>query len=150
MKRLTQQAVLGLALMVLVAAAAMSAQAQTNVGVSVGINQPGVYGRIDIGNMAPPPVILPQPVIIAPARIVAAHPAPPLYLYVPPGHQKNWAKHCARYDACGQPVYFVQERWVRDRYEREYHGDRDGDDRHGHGHVGHGKGKGKGKGGRDD
>ena len=24
--------------------------AQTNVGVSIGINQPGVYGRIDIGN----------------------------------------------------------------------------------------------------
>ena len=47
-------------------------------------------------------------------------------------------------------MYFVQERWVRDRYEREYHGDRDGDDRHGHGHEGHGKGKGKGKGGRDD
>ena len=146
MNRLTLLAVLGLVLVGLAA----PTFAQTSVGVSVGINQPGVYGRIDIGNMAPPPVILPQPVIIAPARIVAAHPAPPLYLYVPPGHQKNWAKHCARYDACGQPVYFVQERWVRDRYEREYHGDRDGDDRHGHGHEGHGKGKGKGKGGRDD
>jgi hypothetical protein len=147
MKRLTQQAAFGIALIVLVAAAAMSAQAQTNVGVSVGINQPGVYGRIDIGNLPPPPVILPQPVIIAPARIVAARPAPPLYLYVPPGHQKNWAKHCARYDACGQPVYFVQEHWVRERYEREHAHDRgDHDNGRGHGH----KGKGKGKGGRDD
>ena len=27
-----------------------SALGQTNVGVSIGINQPGVYGRIDIGN----------------------------------------------------------------------------------------------------
>ena len=145
MKRLTQQAALGLALIVLVAAAAMSAQAQTNVGVSVGINQPGVYGRIDIGNLPPPPVILPQPVIIAPARIVAAQPAAPLYLYVPPGHQKHWAKHCARYDACGQPVYFVQERWVRERYEREH--DHDGDHDKGKGKH---KDKGKGKGGRDD
>jgi hypothetical protein len=149
MKRLTQQAALGLALIVLVAAAAMSAQAQTNVGVSVGINQPGVYGRIDIGNFPPPPVILPQPVIIAPPRVVAVQPAPPLYLYVPPGHQKHWDKHCARYDACGQPVYFVQEQWVRERYEREHRHDRgDRDDRdegRGHGH-----GKGKGKGGRDD
>ena len=149
MKRLTQQAAFGIALIVLVAAAAMSAQAQTNVGVSVGINQPGVYGRIDIGNLPPPPVILPQPVIIAPARIVAAHPAPPLYLYVPPGHQKNWAKHCARYDACGQPVYFVQEHWVRERYEHEHYDDRDRDGGRGHGHD-KGKHKGKGKGGRDD
>ena len=29
------------------------AQAQ-DVGVSIGINQPGFYGRIDIGNTAPP------------------------------------------------------------------------------------------------
>jgi hypothetical protein len=149
MKRLTQQAAFGIALIVLVAAAAMSAQAQTNVGVSVGINQPGVYGRIDIGNFPPPPVILPQPVIIAPARVVAAHPAPPLYLYVPPGHQKNWAKHCGRYDACGQPVYFVQERWVRERYEHAHSDDRDRDGGRGHGHD-KGKHKGKGKGGRDD
>ena len=49
----------------------------------------------------------------------------PVYLYVPPGHQKNWAKHCARYSACGQPVYFVQERWVAERYDEE-HGRRDG------------------------
>jgi hypothetical protein len=41
----------------------------------------------------------------------------PVYLYVPPGHQKKWAKHCSRYAACGQPVYFVQERWVVDRYD---------------------------------
>ena len=33
----------------------------------------------------------------------------PLSLYVPPGHQKNWGKYCGRYNACGQPVYFVQK-----------------------------------------
>ena len=130
MNRLTLLAVLGL---VLVGLAAPSF-AQTSVGVSVGINQPGVYGRIDIGNMPPPPVILAQPVIITPAP-VAVHRAP-VYLYVPPGHQKKWAKHCGQYNACGQPVYFVQESWVRERYEKE----------HGHGHDGdHGKGHGKGK-----
>jgi hypothetical protein len=131
MNRLTLLAVLALALVGLAA----PAFAQTSVGVSVGINQPGVYGRIDIGNMPPPPVILPQPVIITPAPVHRA----PAYLYVPPGHQKNWAKHCGRYNACGQPVYFVQESWVRERYEKE-HG-------HGGGHDGgHGKGHGKGKG----
>ena len=131
MNRLTLLAVLGLALVGLAA----PTFAQTSVGVSVGINQPGVYGRIDIGNMPPPPVILPQPVIITAAPVHRA----PVYLYVPPGHQKNWAKHCGRYNACGQPVYFVQESWVRERYEKE-HG-------HGGGHDGgHGKGHGKGKG----
>jgi len=136
MNRLTLLAVLGL---VLVGLAAPSF-AQTSVGVSVGINQPGVYGRIDIGNMPPPAVILPQPVIITPVP-VAVRPAP-VYLYVPPGHQKKWAKHCASYNACGQPVYFVKESWVRDRYERD-HGRGDDDDQgRGHGN-GHGKGKGK-------
>lgn len=98
-----------------VAAALGSAHAQTSVGVSIGINQPGAYGRINIGNMGPPPVVLAQPVIIQPRPVVAYQ--EPVYLYVPPGHQKNWSKHCGRYRACGQPVYFVQETWVRERYE---------------------------------
>jgi hypothetical protein len=104
--------------------AATSAAAQPSVGVSIGINQPGVYGRIDIGNV-PPPLVYARPIIIAPPAVVVRQ--EPVYLYAPPGHQKNWAKHCARYSACGQPVYFVQERWVRERYESS----RDGD-HHGH------------------
>jgi hypothetical protein len=95
--------------------AATSAVAQPSVGVSIGINQPGLYGRIDIGNLAPPPLVYAQPIIIKQPRVVVRQ--EPVYLYAPPGHQKNWAKHCARYSACGQPVYFVQERWVRERYE---------------------------------
>ena len=98
------------------------ATAQTSVGVSIGINQPGVYGRIDIGNFPQPQLIYAQPVIIRrPTHYVQQQ---PVYLYVPPGHQKNWKKHCGRYKACGQPVYFVKEQWVRERYE----------DNHGNGH----------------
>lgn len=116
-------------LAVLVAAlSAASVHAQTNVGVSVSVIQPGIYGRIDIGNAPPPPVVVAQPVIIA-RQPVAVQPAP-LYLYVPPGHQKKWAKHCHEYNACGYPVYFVQESWVRERYEHE-HGKGEG---HGRGH----------------
>jgi hypothetical protein len=128
---------LGLALTALTLSAAASAQ--TNVGVSVSVHQPGVYGRIDIGNTPPPPVVYAQPVIIARPAVVV--PAQPLYLYVPPGHQKKWSKHCHRYNACGQPVYFVKESWVRERYEEDrrhhHHDDHDHD---------HGPGKGKGKG----
>ena len=65
---------------------------------------PGVYGRVDIGGAPPPPVVVATPVII---RKVKA-PPPPIYLHVPPGHQKNWSKHCQRYNACGVPVYFVR------------------------------------------
>ena len=122
---------------------AAPAWAQTSVGVSIGINQPGVYGRIAIGNMPPPAVVYPQPVIIVPSRQVAVV-QQPLYLYVPPGHQKHWAKHCARYRACGQPVYFVQEEWVRERYAEQHGRDNERDERGGH----HGK-KSKGK-HRDD
>lgn len=101
--------------------------AQTSVGVSVGIYQPGVYGRIEIGNYPPPMVINPQPVVIVQSPV-----REPLYLYVPPGHQKHWDKHCREYRACDRPVYFVREEWIRDRY----------DDEHGHDHDrGNGKHK---------
>jgi hypothetical protein len=116
--------------------AAASAGAQPQVGVSIGISQPGVYGRIEIGNFPPPVLVYPQPVIIAapPAQVLVQR--RPIYLYVPPGHQKNWAKHCGRYGACGQPVYFVQESWVRERYEERRGQD---DDKY------RGKGKDKGE-----
>lgn len=126
-----------LVILMLAAAAAAPVAAQTSVGVSIGINQPGVYGRIDIGNVPPPPVVYAQPVVIMPTA-VAVHQRP-IYLYVPPGHQKNWGKHCGRYGACGQPVYFVRETWVRERYEHE----------RGRGHPGKGQGRGHGKHGRD-
>ena len=131
-----------LAALALSACALAPAIAQTSVGVSIGINQPGVYGRIDIGNFPQPRVVYPQPVVIVQSP-VAMHQRP-IYLYVPPGHQKNWAKHCSHYNACGQPVYFVQEDWVRERYEES----RGHQDQGNHG-KGQGKGK-KGKGGHKD
>ena len=99
----------------------------TNIGVSVGGEiSPGVYGRVDIGN-APPPLLYAQPVLIArPVRTVAP---PPVYMHVPPGHAKNWSKHCARYGACGQPVYFVKSA----EYEPGYRQQKE---------KGHGKGRG--------
>ena len=119
-----------------------------DVGVSVSISQPGVYGRIDIGRFPQPQVVVAQPVIIVrPVQVV--EPPQPVYMWVPPGHRKNWRKHCGRYNACGVPVYFVQDGWYgqnvrphehehdRDR-ERERDHDRRDDDERGHG-KGHGK-----------
>jgi hypothetical protein len=115
---------------------AVPASYATDVGVSIGISQPGVYGRVDIGRFPQPAVIVSQPVIIAPPpRTVVVQPQP-VYLWVPPGHRKKWAKHCHEYNACGHPVYFVRDDW----YE---HNVRYADNR-GQG-KGHGKGKGKGR-----
>ena len=84
-----------------------------DIGVSVNVGHPGFYGRIDIGN-APPPVIYAQPLVIAPAPVVVMQ--RPIYLRVPPGHAKNWSKHCAQYAACGQQTYFVREDWYSNVY----------------------------------
>ncbi|MCK6423645.1 MAG: hypothetical protein L6Q75_00970 [Burkholderiaceae bacterium] len=96
--------------------AAPAAQA-TEVGVSVEISQPGVYGRIDIGRYPRPEVVRPRPVIVHPAPPHGRpRPAPPpVYLWVPPGHRRHWARHCARYQACDRPVYFVRDDW----YDRD-------------------------------
>lgn len=124
----------------LAAAAAGSAFAQPSVGVSIGINQPGVYGRINIGDIPRPALILPQPVLIAPPQVV--YERQPIYLYVPPAHQQNWRRYCGSYNACGQPVYFVRDNWVRERYEHEHpgwnRGKHKGWDKHNE--RGHGKG----------
>ena len=112
----------------------------TDVGVSVQVNQPGLYGRIDIGQVASPPaVVYAQPVVIAPSPVVVQQ--QPVYLHVPPGHAKNWGKHCGRYTACGQPVYFVQENWYQPPYVPAVHGKRQ---KHDHPGKGHGRGHGKG------
>ena len=93
-----------------------SAVAQPQVGLSIGINEPGVYGQINIGALPAPALIAPQPVLIAPGPSVGA----PVYLYVPVAEQRNWRRYCRKYQACGRPVYFVREDWVRDRYAHEH------------------------------
>ena len=136
----------------LAAGCAGAALAQTSV--SIGINQPGVYGRITIGAVPPPALVVQQPVIIEQHPVV--YQRTPIYLYVPPAHQQNWRQYCGRYSACNQPVYFVRDEWVRERYQHEHPGWNNGhhaghskhdkhDDHKGQGNQGHGNnGKGKG------
>jgi hypothetical protein len=122
------------------AALVLPAQAATTVGVSIGINAPGQYGRIDIGNYPQPVLVTPQPVVYAPAPYAVYQ--RPIYLYVPQAQRADWGRHCGRYAACGQPVYFVQERWVQDEYRREADKRQHGKPPKDHGN-GHGKGNGK-------
>ncbi|MDB6088871.1 MAG: hypothetical protein JWN85_1655 [Gammaproteobacteria bacterium] len=104
-----------------------------DVGVSISIGQPGFYGQIDIGNVPRPQLVYTQPVVIR--RAPEFDSAPPIYLHVPPGHEKHWSKHCAQYSACGRPVYFVRDDWYNNEYVPRYqHGGGDRGDGHGHGH----------------
>ncbi len=107
-----------LAILTLAVAAAVPAQAGTNIDVTIGINAPGQYGRIDVNNYPQVQLVTPRAIVYAPSP-VAIH-QQPIYLYVPQGHQTNWGRYCGRYGACGQPVYFVQENWVRDEYRHQH------------------------------
>jgi hypothetical protein len=102
-----------------------------DVGVSLSIGQPGFYGQIDIGNYSRPPVMYARPVVIQ--RIPRGELREPLYLRVPRGHARNWRNYCSRYDACGRPVYFVQDDWYNNvyspRYRDEHRDDRRDNDR---------------------
>lgn len=108
---------------------------------------PGVYGRVDIGSAPPPPLIYAQPLIIYRTPVMVQQ--PPLYLHVPPGHAKKWSKHCATYNACSRPVYFVNVQGDDDYEWRKGNDKRRGQDRgqnfgqdNGH-EKGHGKGHGR-------
>ncbi len=114
-----------------------------DIGVTINVAEPGLFGQITLGNLpAPPPVIYAQPVVVAPVAGVVVE---PIYLHVPPGHEREWARHCGEYHACGRPVYFVREDWYNREYAPRYghhewhgdegeHGHHGGDREHGHGH----------------
>lgn len=107
MKRLLFAAALGAAAVPTLAA---------DVGVSISIGEPGFYGRLDIGGYPQPQVIYRRP------KAVEWVPAerPPVYLRVPRGHARNWSKHCHKYNACGERVYFVQDNWYTHEYVPRY------------------------------
>ena len=100
-----------LSLAVLLAVASIPTQA-ADVGVSVSIGQPGFYGQLDIGGYPPPQVIYRQPRV--------GYDSPPMYLRVPPGHTRNWDKHCGAYNACNRQVYFVKDNWYNKQYAPRY------------------------------
>ena len=115
----------------LIVMALMSTSAiAADVGVSIEVGEPGFYGRIDINNAPRPLLIYREPIVVIRAERVYQ----PVYMRVPPGHAKNWKKHCARYGACRRPVYFVRDEWYEDVYVPHYrkqHGNRGGGKKHG-------------------
>lgn len=116
-----------------------------DVGVSISVGQPGFYGRIDIGGYPPPQLIYREPRVM----YRSAMNRPPIYMHVPPGHAKDWRKHCRKYNACRERVYFVQSDWYGREYVPRYqerHRDRRGDQRGKQdGHQGNDRGEGRGR-----
>jgi hypothetical protein len=119
------------ALAVGLATMACLAHAQTDVQVSVGGTiKPGVYGRVVVGTRPPPVVIYPAPVIVVAPPVMVQQ--APIYMHVPPGHAKKWSKYCYKYNACNQPVYFVQNDY-RGYEDYDKHGGKKGKHRGKHG-----------------
>ena len=144
---MTFRRVAAIAAALLIAPAGLALAA--DVGVSISVGQPGFYGRIDIGNAPPPQVVYPQPVVIAPVAVAPE----PIYLRVPPGHQKRWGRYCRRYNACDRPVYFVRDGWYNEVYVphyREHHEEWRDRDRGPEQGRGHGRGRDDDRRDRDD
>jgi hypothetical protein len=124
-----------------------------DIGLSLSIDQPGSYGRLDIGDALRPRLIYQRPIVIE--RGVVGH-RPPIYLHVPVSHARHWRQHCHEYGACGERVFFVDDDWYHREYVPHYQqrhrdrrdGYRDGhrddhrgnqNDHHGGGHAQHGQ-----------
>lgn len=100
-----------------------------DVGISISLGQPGFYGQIDIGDYPAPRLVYVEPRIVEQVVVVQQ----PIYLRVQPIEIQHWDQHCHQYQACGRPVYFVDDGWYDEVYVPAYK-------------VKHGNGKGKGKG----
>ncbi len=126
-------------LMCVVVLTHMPAQAD-DLGINVvleGEVAPGVYGRVELGKDSHPAIYYPQPMVIVKNSRYSQY--QPVYLHVPPGHAKNWGKHCHKYHACERPVYFVKSIEYEESYQREHHQDNDHKKSDGKGKKGNGK-----------
>jgi hypothetical protein len=107
------------ALVVVCGAGIVYAPVQAQTSLTVPLGQSGYFGRITIGNLAPPPVLGYGPVIARPPlgndRWRQAAIAP-IYLRVPPQQARDWGRYCGLYQACTVPVLFVQDDWYRNTY----------------------------------
>jgi hypothetical protein len=109
-------------LLLVALSATLAAPVSAQTGISIGIGQPGFYGQLNLNGYPAPSLLYPQPVLIQPlpGAVGGYGYGAPIYLRVPPGHARNWARYCARYGACSRPVYFVQDSWYNNVYVPRY------------------------------
>ena len=98
-------------------AAGSALPAMADVGVSISLGEPGFYGRIDVdGGYSRPRLVYDRPIVIDRRYRNMA----PIYVRAPREQYRDWRRYCARYDACGRPVYFVRDDWYTDVYAPRY------------------------------
>jgi hypothetical protein len=98
-----------------------------DVGTLGGLGEPGQYGQIaiDVGHFPHPQVLFPKPVVVRQVDVGEA--GAPVYMHVPEDHAKNWRRHCQKYNACDQRVFFVEDNWYNTVYVPENRGKRNKD-----------------------
>lgn len=92
-----------------------------DLGISVVVEgeiQPGVYGRVELGKDSHPDLVYREPRLVRVDERYSSH--RPVYLHVPPGHAKNWDKHCHKYNACYRKVYFVRSAEYDEDYSHQH------------------------------
>ena len=76
----------------------------------------GTFGRVDLSGLKKKPkVINKKPIVIDTpalrARQKASGPVKPSYIFAPRVYYTGWERFCSRYDACAEPVYFIDHDW---------------------------------------
>jgi hypothetical protein len=98
---------------------AANAASANDLGINVvleGEVKPGVYGRVELGRNSRPDLVYAEPrVIVVEEDHHHHHHDEPVYLHVPPGHARNWGRHCHAYHACSRQVYFVMSDEYREK-----------------------------------
>jgi hypothetical protein len=104
---------------------AANAANANDIGINVvleGEVKPGVYGRVELGRNSHPDLVYAEPrVIVVEKDHHHHHHDEPVYLHVPPGHARNWGRHCHEYHACSRSVYFVMSDEYREKPKPKHH-----------------------------
>jgi hypothetical protein len=94
-----------------------SAPVLAEVGVSVTLGEPEFHGRIELDEgYYRPRVVYDRPVVLDRRFRNMA----PIYVRAPRDQYRDWRRHCAKYEACERPVYFVRDEWYTQIYAPRY------------------------------
>jgi hypothetical protein len=87
------------------------------VSAPVTLGEPEFYGRLELDEgYYRPRVVHDRPVVLDRRFQNMA----PIYVRAPRDQYRDWRRHCAKYDACERPVYFVRDEWYTQIYAPRY------------------------------
>lgn len=93
------------------------APVMAEVSVSVTLGEPEYYGRIELDEgYYRPRLVNDRPVVLDQRYRNMA----PIYVRAPRDQHSDWRQHCAKYDACERPVFFVRDEWYTQIYAPRY------------------------------